>query len=88
MKILNEVKMTFLSKSFNESFSRVAVSGFISQLDPMVDELSDIKTAVSEAVTNCIVHAYKMQVGNRITSYNVCYTKLLRQKELTLQLKI
>lgn len=81
MKILNEVKMTFLSKSFNESFSRVAVSGFISQLDPMVDELSDIKTAVSEAVTNCIVHAYKMQVGKidicmRILDGNVFYIRI------------
>lgn len=63
MKIINEVKISFLSKSANESFSRIAVAGVVSQLDPMVDELSDVKTAVSEAVTNCIVHAYNMQVG-------------------------
>ena len=81
MKLLNEVKMSFLSKSVNESFARVAVSGFVSQLDPMVDELSDIKTAVSEAVTNCIVHAYNMEVGKidvamKILEGNVFYIRI------------
>lgn len=52
-----------LSRSVNESFARVAVAAFISQLDPTLDELSDIKTAVSEAVTNCIVHAYRSDIG-------------------------
>ena len=62
-KILNELKMTFPSLSENERFSRIAVSGFLSQLNPQVDELSDIKTAVSEGVTNCIVHAYRDTIG-------------------------
>lgn len=58
MKINNEMKVEFLSKSINEGFARCVVASFVSQLDPTIDELSDIKTAVSEAVTNSIVHAY------------------------------
>lgn len=54
----NEMKLEFLSKSSNESFARIAVAAFASQLDPTIEELSDIKTAVSEIVTNCIIHAY------------------------------
>lgn len=64
MKIINEFKMTIPSKSANEAFARAAVSSFAVQLDPTIDELSDIKTAVSEAVTNCIVHAYRESIGN------------------------
>lgn len=63
MKTVNELKMTLDSKSVNESFSRVAVSAFVACLDPTVEELTDIKTAVSEAVTNCIVHGYKDSLG-------------------------
>ena len=59
MKPINEVKINLLSRSSNESFARVAVASFIAQLDPTIEEINDIKTAVSEAVTNCIVHAYK-----------------------------
>ena len=55
--------MTVDSKSINESFARAAVAAFAAQLDPTVDEITDIKTAVSEAVTNCIVHAYPLSVG-------------------------
>ena len=62
-KILNEMKAVFPSLSENERFARLAVSGFVSQLNPQIDELSDIKTAVSEAVTNSIVHAYRDTVG-------------------------
>ena len=62
-KIVNELKMSFPSLSENERFSRLAVSGFLSQLNPRIDELSEIKTAVSEAVTNCIVHAYRNTTG-------------------------
>lgn len=62
-KIVNELKMSFPSLSDNERFSRLAVSGFLSQLDPQIDELSEIKTAVSESVTNCIVHAYRNVTG-------------------------
>ena len=63
MKSLNELKMTVDAKSINESFCRAAVGAFVAQLDPTVEELSDLKTAVSEAVTNCIVHAYKEKPG-------------------------
>ena len=63
MKLKNEMSLTFESRSSNEGFARTAVSSFISQLDPTIGEITDIKTAVSEAVTNCIVHAYKESVG-------------------------
>lgn len=63
MKPINEMRMTIDSKSINEGFSRMAVSGFILCLDPTVEEISDIKTAVSEAVTNSIVHGYKEKNG-------------------------
>ena len=58
MKCKNQMSLEFPSKSINESFARSVVACFASQLDPTLDELGDIKTAVSEAVTNCIVHAY------------------------------
>ena len=54
----NEMRLEILSKSANEAFARITVAAFASQLDPTIEELSDIKTAVSEAVTNCIIHAY------------------------------
>jgi len=57
------IKMEFPSKSINESFARAAVACFVARLDPTLEELSDIKTAVSEAVTNCIVHAYPDSIG-------------------------
>lgn len=60
----NEMKLQIPSKSCNESFARIAVASFFSQLDPTVDEISDIKTAVSEAVTNSIVHGYVNEIGN------------------------
>lgn len=63
MKKINELKLIFDSKSVNESFSRMAVSAFAAQLDMTVEELGDIKTVVSEAVTNCIVHAYRDTIG-------------------------
>ncbi len=63
MKPLNEMKLSFPSRSANEGFARAAVAAFVSQLDPAVDELADIRTAVSEAVTNCIVHAYPDTIG-------------------------
>ena len=55
----NKVKIEFLSKSVNEGFARVAVAAFIAQLDPTIEELNDVKTAVSEAVTNSIIHGYE-----------------------------
>lgn len=63
MKMINQVKFTFLSRSVNESFARAALAAFLAQADPTVPQLADIKTAVSEAVTNCIVHAYPDAVG-------------------------
>lgn len=63
MKILNEMKFSFPSRSVNESVARVSVAAFCAQLDPPVDELADVKTAVSEAVTNAIVHGYRDRVG-------------------------
>ena len=59
----NYVTLEFLSRSSNESFARTAAAGFAAQLDPTLDELGDIKTAVSEAVTNAIVHAYPDELG-------------------------
>ncbi|MBO5105942.1 MAG: anti-sigma F factor [Clostridia bacterium] len=64
MKPINSFYLKIPSRSANESFARVAVSAFVSQLDPTLEELSDIKTAVSEAVTNSIVHAYKNEIGS------------------------
>ena len=63
MNIVNEVNLNFTSNSINEWFARSAISAFILPLDPTVEELSDIKTAVSEAVTNCIVHGYRQSAG-------------------------
>ncbi|GIM28114.1 anti-sigma F factor [Clostridium polyendosporum] len=54
----NKIKIEFLSKSQNEGFARVAVAAFVSQLDPTIEEITDVKTAVSEAVTNSIIHGY------------------------------
>ena len=59
----NEMKLEFVSKSNNEAFARIAVAAFVSQLDPTIEELADIKTAVSEAVTNCIIHGYENSSG-------------------------
>ena len=64
MKPINQMKLQFKSLSSNEGFARVAVASFISSLDPTISEIADIKTAVSEAVTNCIVHAYADSIGN------------------------
>ena len=59
----NEMKLEFISKSNNEAFARISVAAFAAQLDPTVEELADIKTAVSEAVTNAIVHGYEDTEG-------------------------
>ena len=63
MKVNNYISMEFLSRSVNEGFARMAVAAFAAQLDPTLEELGDIKTAVSEAVTNAIVHAYPDTLG-------------------------
>ena len=59
----NEMKLEFVSKSSNEAFARITVAAFASQLDPTIEELADIKTAVSEAVTNSIIHGYENSEG-------------------------
>lgn len=59
----NEMNIQFVSKSNNEAFARISVAAFVAQLDPTIEEISDIKTAVSEAVTNCIVHGYEDSEG-------------------------
>lgn len=64
MKAINQMRVTFLSRSANEGFARIAAAAFAAQLDPTVEEISEIKTAISEAVTNCIVHAYGQRLGN------------------------
>lgn len=81
MKIINEMNVSFLSKSCNEGFARSVVSSFVLNLDPTINELADIKTAVSEAVTNCIVHGYKMESGTiyingKITDTNKIIIKI------------
>lgn len=63
MKAINSFNLRLPSRSANEGFARVAVASFVSQLDPTLEELSDIKTAVSEAVTNSIVHGYSNKIG-------------------------
>ena len=63
MKKTNEFRLTLDARSVNEGFARVAVSAFAAPLDPTLEELADLKTAVSEAVTNCIVHAYPDRIG-------------------------
>ena len=63
MKPLNQTQISFTSNSVNESFGRAAVAAFLAQLDPTVADLTDMKTAVSEAVTNAIVHGYRDKLG-------------------------
>ena len=63
MRVDNEMKLEFLSKSQNESFARSVVAAFAAQLDPTIEEITEIKTAVSEAVTNAIIHGYEYQEG-------------------------
>ncbi|MBQ9249019.1 MAG: anti-sigma F factor [Oscillospiraceae bacterium] len=63
MNAQNYIKLDFPSQSCNEAFARTAAAAFAAQLDPTLEEIGDIKTAVSEAVTNCIVHAYPKEIG-------------------------
>ncbi len=71
MKEINKMKLEFPSNSVNERFARSAVAGFISQLDPTLEEVGDIKTLVSEAVTNCIVHAYPNEIGRILLKVSI-----------------
>lgn len=78
MKCENQMELTFPSQSRNEGFARAAVAAFAAQLDPNLDELGDIKTAVSEAVTNCIVHAYPDAIGPVTLSIAVYPERLVK----------
>ena len=80
MQIINQFNMNLLSRSANEGFARAAVAAFASQLDPTLEEISDIKTAVSEAVTNCIVHAYNEKLGKIYITASITDTGELRIK--------
>ena len=78
--VINEMKMTVDSRSVNESFSRTVVAAFAAQLDPTLEEINDIKTAVSEAVTNCIVHAYCEKLGKIYISGEITNTNIIKIK--------
>lgn len=78
MSLLNKMQITFPSRSVNESFARVSTASFISQLDPTLEELSDIKTIVSEAVTNSIVHGYADRDGEIIISVYIYENRRVR----------
>lgn len=80
MQVINQFSMNLLSRSSNESFARAAVAAFAAQLDPTLEEISDIKTAVSEAVTNCIVHAYRERLGKIYITGAITDTGELRIK--------
>ena len=82
VKPINEMKVTFLSRSANEAFARATVAAFAAQLDPAVDELADLRTAVSEAVTNAIVHAYPQQLGHITLA-----VKLYENGRITVQIR-
>lgn len=82
MEILNEMKVILPSHSVNEGAARAAVSSFVIQADPTVEELSDIRTAVSEAVTNAIVHGYRGMTGNIELT-----VRLLAEREIYIKIK-
>jgi stage II sporulation protein AB (anti-sigma F factor) len=82
MEVLNSIKFTMPSLSVNESTARAVVSSFLIQCDPTVEELSDIRTAVSEAVTNAVVHAYRGTTGDIELT-----VRLLRNREIYIRVK-
>ncbi len=77
-EVVNEMKLRLPSLSVNESMARAAVAAFCSQLDPCASELADIKCAVSEAVTNCIVHGYRDTVGIIYITVRLCEERIVR----------
>lgn len=82
MKAIDQVTITFTSRSANEGFARAAAACFAAQLDPTLDEIADIKTAVSEAVTNAIIHAYPDRLGKVVMRL-----RLYENYELEIQVK-
>ena len=77
MKPINTATIEFLSRSANEGFARMAAACFAAQLDPTLEEVNDIKTAVSEAVTNAIVHAYPDSIGQVVVKVRICPDQVL-----------
>ena len=77
MEVRNYITLEFPSRSANEGFARSAVAAFAAQLDPTLEELGDIKTAVSEAVTNAIVHAYPDSIGQVVVKVRICPDQVL-----------
>ncbi|MEE1052766.1 MAG: anti-sigma F factor [Acutalibacteraceae bacterium] len=80
MEIINKFSMNILSRSANEGFARSTVAAFAAQLDPTLEEVNDIKTAVSEAVTNCIVHAYREKLGKIYITGEISNTNVIKIK--------
>ncbi len=80
MQPINEMKLEFVSKSSNEAFARVVAAAFASQMDPTLEELADVKTAVSEAVTNAIIHGYENRYGT--------ITMICRQYDNSVEIEI
>ena len=80
MEVNNKFSMNVLARSANEGFARACISAFAAQLDPTLEEINDIKTAVSEAVTNCIVHAYKEKIGKIYISAELCDKNIIKIK--------
>ena len=77
IKYTNQVSLVFPSRSANESFARSAAAAFAAQLDPTLEEINDVKTAVSEAVTNAIVHAYPDSIGQVVVKVRICPDQVL-----------
>ncbi|MBQ1232416.1 MAG: anti-sigma F factor [Clostridia bacterium] len=77
-KVVNKMQIKLPSLSVNEGMARAAAAAFVSQLDPTATELADIKCAVSEAVTNCIVHGYRDTVGNVRMTVKLCQGRIVR----------
>ena len=80
MEVNNKFTMNMPAKSANEGFARAYIAAFAAQLDPTLEEVNDIKTAVSEAVTNCIVHAYKEKIGKIYIIGELCDKNTIRIK--------
>lgn len=80
MQVNNKFSMNIPAKSANEGFARACIAAFAAQLDPTLEEIGDIKTAVSEAVTNCIVHAYKEKIGKIYISAELCEGNIIKIK--------
>ena len=85
MEIINKFSLNILSRSANEGFARATVAAFAAQLDPTLEEINDIKTAVSEAVTNCIVHAYK-DAERPDRSYIYISARLYDNREMSVEI--